>query len=250
MILRRLADALREQNWFTVVLEVLIVVVGIFIGLQVDDWAKERGDRVQEHAALERLFVESNNSFGLISEYLERTKRVNELRRNAVAFIDSDAPLPENSLPVKIGVNTIAQFPPLLPASAAYDELRSAGQLQLIQSSELRGQISAFYTNLDHYNRLQSQFGNGTEQFWTFYRRNIRWRYNPASESSDILLSTYDWDKLRGDDDFKFSLIGLLRNQLVSEQALIGLQINAKVVCDAIGRAIARPCESEEIAGR
>ena len=37
MILRRLAEGIREQNWFTVVLEVLIVVVGIFIGLQVDD---------------------------------------------------------------------------------------------------------------------------------------------------------------------------------------------------------------------
>ena len=30
MILRRLATALREQNWFTVALEILIVVVGSF----------------------------------------------------------------------------------------------------------------------------------------------------------------------------------------------------------------------------
>ena len=45
MILRTLADALREQNWFTVALEVLIVVVGIFIGLQVDDWNSARIDR-------------------------------------------------------------------------------------------------------------------------------------------------------------------------------------------------------------
>ena len=35
MILRKLADAITAQNWFTVVLEVLIVVVGIFIGLQI-----------------------------------------------------------------------------------------------------------------------------------------------------------------------------------------------------------------------
>ena len=42
MILRRLGNALREQNWFTVVLEVLIVVVGIFFGLQVDDWNERR----------------------------------------------------------------------------------------------------------------------------------------------------------------------------------------------------------------
>lgn len=45
MILRKLADAIAAQNWFTVVLEVLIVVVGIFIGLQVDDWNEIRKDR-------------------------------------------------------------------------------------------------------------------------------------------------------------------------------------------------------------
>jgi len=36
MILRRLATALKEQNWFTAALEILIVVVGIFFGLQAD----------------------------------------------------------------------------------------------------------------------------------------------------------------------------------------------------------------------
>ena len=38
MILRRLADAIRDQSWFTVALEIMIVVIGIFIGLQVDGW--------------------------------------------------------------------------------------------------------------------------------------------------------------------------------------------------------------------
>jgi len=38
MILHRLAEGVRAQNWFTVIVEVLIVVVGIFLGLQVDDW--------------------------------------------------------------------------------------------------------------------------------------------------------------------------------------------------------------------
>ena len=42
MILRRLAEAIQQQNWFVVLLEVMIVVVGIFIGLQVDDWNQER----------------------------------------------------------------------------------------------------------------------------------------------------------------------------------------------------------------
>ena len=62
MILRRLADAIREQNWFTVVLEVLIVVVGIFFGLQMDDWNERRKERVMEREYLERLLADAENS--------------------------------------------------------------------------------------------------------------------------------------------------------------------------------------------
>jgi hypothetical protein len=55
VILRKLAEAIREQNWFTVLLEILIVVIGIFLGLQVDGWNELRKDRVKEGVYLERL---------------------------------------------------------------------------------------------------------------------------------------------------------------------------------------------------
>jgi hypothetical protein len=38
MILRRLIDACRKQDWLTVVIETLIVVLGVFLGLQVNNW--------------------------------------------------------------------------------------------------------------------------------------------------------------------------------------------------------------------
>ena len=37
MILRRIAEALRRQDWFTVAVETPIVVFGVFIGLQADN---------------------------------------------------------------------------------------------------------------------------------------------------------------------------------------------------------------------
>ncbi len=55
MIIRRLAGALREQNWFTVVMEVMIVVVGIFIGLQVDGWNEGRKKQQNIEAQLLRI---------------------------------------------------------------------------------------------------------------------------------------------------------------------------------------------------
>ncbi len=46
MIIRRIAQGINQQNWFTVAVEVMVVVVGIFIGLQVDEWNEERKMRL------------------------------------------------------------------------------------------------------------------------------------------------------------------------------------------------------------
>jgi hypothetical protein len=42
MILRRLTENLRAQNWTAISIEFLIVVIGVFIGTQVSNWNEER----------------------------------------------------------------------------------------------------------------------------------------------------------------------------------------------------------------
>jgi hypothetical protein len=38
MILRRITEHVKTQNWFAVGLDFVIVVVGVFIGIQVANW--------------------------------------------------------------------------------------------------------------------------------------------------------------------------------------------------------------------
>ncbi len=55
MILRRVAAAIRRQDWFAVLIEIAIVVIGVFIGLQVNNWNEARIERSQERAYLTRI---------------------------------------------------------------------------------------------------------------------------------------------------------------------------------------------------
>jgi len=55
MIIRRMAEAIREQNWFTVIVEIFIVVIGIFLGLQVSEWNEERQQQARTKQVLETL---------------------------------------------------------------------------------------------------------------------------------------------------------------------------------------------------
>ena len=58
MILRRITEHVRAQNWFAVAIEFVIVFVGVFVGLQAQDWSTARAEQKAERAAIERLIVE------------------------------------------------------------------------------------------------------------------------------------------------------------------------------------------------
>jgi len=242
MILRRLSKSIRKQDWFAVLIEFVVVVAGIFAGLQANDWAQERQDRRQEQAALERLFLEAESAHQLLNGSVQHTLRMNQMRRNAVQFVDSDDPVPEDELPLKIGINTLAMFPPVIPISVAYDELKSSGLLQLIRSAAVRGQVAEFHANLAIYDQLRQGFADGANRFHVVYQKHVIWDYNPEATTSDILLSTYNWQSLRSDESFIFEVIGLLRNQLVAEQGLIELRDQAKSLCDTLAKMVGRSC--------
>jgi hypothetical protein len=42
MLLRRVMEHVREQNWSAIAIDFVIVVVGVFIGIQVSNWNGER----------------------------------------------------------------------------------------------------------------------------------------------------------------------------------------------------------------
>jgi hypothetical protein len=55
MILRRIAEAFRRQDWFTVFVETMIVVLGVYLGLQVNNWNAARSERAKESFAIAAL---------------------------------------------------------------------------------------------------------------------------------------------------------------------------------------------------
>ena len=48
MILRRVMAHFRKQEWTAIAIDFVIVVIGVFIGLQVQEWSKQRDDRRRE----------------------------------------------------------------------------------------------------------------------------------------------------------------------------------------------------------
>ncbi len=55
MILRRLTENLRTQNWTAITIELGIVILGVFIGTQVSNWNQQRLEQVETQRMLAQL---------------------------------------------------------------------------------------------------------------------------------------------------------------------------------------------------
>ena len=78
MILRRLTQNLRAQNWMAIAIEFLIVVIGVFIGTQVANWNQARLEKQATNRMLEQLRPELQNQldfFDSARTYYATTRR-------------------------------------------------------------------------------------------------------------------------------------------------------------------------------
>jgi len=138
MILRRLGDAIAEQNWFVVMTELLVVIFGIFIGLQVDDWKEARKDRKDEQVFMHRLHEDL-----LLAEELSSRVRERRLNRLQSLMDASDVLFGRANRDVLseeecTSIASSNYFNINASSLSSLEELESTGRMGIIRNTELR----------------------------------------------------------------------------------------------------------------
>lgn len=138
MILRRLAESLCKQNWITFLVELVIVVVGIFIALQVDDWNQARIDRVDERFFVGRLHDELLTSLELQRPLRERRHEqwLSMVSASDVLFNRVGRDQLADDECVAVGASSFLITVTFELPSVA--QLVSTGKLDIVQNNELR----------------------------------------------------------------------------------------------------------------
>jgi hypothetical protein len=78
MILRRLSANLKAQNWMAIAIELVIVILGVFIGTQVSNWNQSRIEKQATQRMLEQLEPELRSQlefFDTIGTYYKNSRR-------------------------------------------------------------------------------------------------------------------------------------------------------------------------------
>ena len=144
MILRRISENIRSQNWFAVMVEFVIVVVGVFMGLQVQDWNDARKERIEERELLGRLYEETLELIEAQHEELTGLRERANILMGVNPVLFSQEPLRDISGEECSNISSSHVFrrpPDELPV---LDEMLSTGRFDVLQDKVIKEQLRSY----------------------------------------------------------------------------------------------------------
>ena len=167
MLLRRFTDHLKTQQWLAVVVDLLIVIVGVFIGIEAANWNTSRQDRQEERRYYGQIIVDLDSDLKAFGD-AQRFARANDLAGEFVlASLTDDAVARRHPGRFASSIVTAGflYFPS--PSRQTYDELISTGNLGLLRDDEMKRAISQYYALADARRQWDSVVRQQQAEYWS-----------------------------------------------------------------------------------
>ncbi len=166
MILRRVAEHIKQQHWTGVIIELVIVVLGVFIGMQVSNWNEDRANRSSEARHLDEI-AEDLRADVVVFDMIRKSALT---RISSVDFILGEVRGQTRPSTLSLPTGETFDIPaglPVLPADrnsqlahanlvrvtvgnrTGFEALIGSGGMQTIQDRKIGRQIQKYYAQMD-----------------------------------------------------------------------------------------------------
>lgn len=147
MAIRRFREHVAAHNWFAVIIDIMIVVLGVFLGLQVSNWNQGRVDAERAAQYRDRLIDELDfdaRQYALQAAYYRQTKAYG---LQALADLNGSRRLPDREF--LIAAYQLTQTDTTKAKTGVYDELAASGLVGQLGDDETQQLASDFYLSLE-----------------------------------------------------------------------------------------------------
>lgn len=139
----------RIRNYMLYALgEIILVVIGILIALQINTWNQNRLNRIEEQKILKNLKADFENNKALLEA---AKKKCEEGISYCLAMLNytGNKEKPKTARAFDSILNNIFTSPNYSPLSGTLDELINSGKLGVLRSEDLRKKISSWKPGLE-----------------------------------------------------------------------------------------------------
>jgi len=203
---RKIRQKLLSENKFSKYLiyaigEIVLVVLGILIALQINNWNQEKQDRILESKYLENLVEEADVNILSLNQQTEFGKRKLEAINFIIKNLDKKPKdINLDSLNLALGKTLfLSQFVVL---NTTFYELKSSGKLSLIRSDLLRKELIEYYQGIEV---VYTVIDVGINNHW-------KYNYSPFMDKHfNTFQSTANWaesiKEYYGTPEIEFNLV-------------------------------------------
>lgn len=170
MLLRRVIDHVREQNWFAVGIDFVIVVVGVVIGIEVANWNQERQLAAQERSYLGQLRDEILGNHGVVDLRMRYNSEVVAAGERALAYLDDDGDCGSDCVPLLVDFFHSSQ---VWGSSYLLSKYRELERLGFPSRESVREPVREYYLFLTDWNFVN--------EFTPAYRETVRGHIRPEA---------------------------------------------------------------------
>ena len=189
MILRRISEHVKAQDWFAVGIDFVIVVIGVFVGIQVANWNEARIEDQRARGFLERL------SGDLAQELVEIDRRIAYVGRSieygeaALAWVEDGTLAQGSAWQTVLAFFQASRILPYTPVDTTYREMSSAGQLGLVRDAGLRASLTEYFvtgtlTRADYIMKLNPEYRSHVRGLTPY--RMARYIFTDCFKMADI----------------------------------------------------------------
>jgi hypothetical protein len=136
--------------------EILLVVIGILIALQVNNWNEHQKLKASEQQVLKSLLKEFQNNQKLLEETILRNKENLDAAQNLGKYTGPHLPPINEKELSQLMVGTFKYMVNYLPSMGTLYDVINSGKLSLISNQELRSNLAAFESVTDNVHRQEN----------------------------------------------------------------------------------------------
>ena len=189
---------MKNQNWFAVFLDFFIVVVGVFIGIQVNDWNAQRIEQSLEQEYLERLRDD-------VEESRNQTKRVTtswiaqiDHLNLVIDSLDKCEIADDDKDDFAEGLFNLGKFELAYLNASTIEEMKSTGRFGIIENIDIRDGLSQLESEIYYQERVEAQVIARLSPHVEYVSQRIRFKVTNLDDATKM-------NEKIGDEDFKFS---------------------------------------------
>lgn len=147
MLMRRIREHVSAHNWFAVGIDLLIVVLGVFLGTQVSNWNAERLAHEAGDTYRARIVRDLENNEADLAARAAYYEQVRAFALEVLGALDGSARVSDERL--LISAYQASQIYPRPQNRATYDEVIAIGALNTLGDIDTRDRIANYYVALE-----------------------------------------------------------------------------------------------------